>query len=476
MAMLRPTKRAAASAGAVRPSSSLPATDDQSEHEEEDRRSLLHQKGSAHRHYTTSPSSCTVKRICKSLCLLIILLLISFPLLMKLDRANPAGLRVQKSIAAHNNHNHEKKTRVNITNHCEIPSLPSNNGMHIVIGGYRRNEPGFEMTDKFNYLGDIGLTNAHVYWYRRIQPEIPQAVATLMGDNSNQHGCGMIMHERYLAVNHGRDPAAFYHHLLQVYDDPPGAVVFLHGHGAKAWHTSCDALFARTIAYYRDLAEAFEEGKKLKNNNKGSTQQEYSVASLVNSTQKRLSNHMMTLTSSAQGTKNYVHKWFGKSAWKVQLQLDTPESPIVSAPYYLPSHYSPAYYQSENKPCRDLLDKWVDVIPSHTTSNPYMSTSCCASFIVPGHRIHRYPRELYQDLFDLLTNPTNDDLVVGRFCFEYLVYDLFHDDGLFEFEEVVKLYDEADALIHGKRGGGVSTDRVVKDESVVERLGNCLAS
>lgn len=398
---------------------------------------------------------------------------------MKLDRANPAGLRVQKSIAEHNNRDESHKIRRNITNHCEVPSLPSNNGMHIVIGGYRRNEPGFEMTDKYNYLGDIGLTNAQVYWYRRIHPEIPQAEPTPLGDSTNENGCGMIMHERYLSINHGRDPAAFYDHLLQVYDEPPGAVVFLHGHGAKAWHTSCDALFARTIAYYRDLAKAFEEAKmNNKNNNKekiGNTQDESNdvVASLVNSTQKRLSNHMMTLTSNAQGTKNYVHKWFGRSAWKVQLQLDTPEAPISAAPYYLPSHYSPAYYQSENKPCRDLLDKWKDVIPSHNTHNPYMSTSCCASFIVPGHRIHRYPRELYQDLFDLLTNPTNDDLVVGRFCFEYLVYDLFHDDGLFEFEDVVKLYDEADALIHGKRG---MSDRVEKDESVVGRLGNCLAS
>eukprot|EP00986_Skeletonema_menzelii_P009200 scaffold4123_cov145-Skeletonema_menzelii.AAC.9 len=388
MAMLRPTKRAAVvSSGAAR-SSLLPDNNsDKNDHENEDRRALLHQKANnttIHRHGTQQHAQqpSTPKRICKSICLLFTLLLISFPLLMKLDRANPAGLRVQKSIAEHNNRDESHKIRRNITNHCEV------------------------------------------------------------------------------------------------YDEPPGAVVFLHGHGAKAWHTSCDALFARTIAYYRDLAKAFDEAKMNNKNEKekiGNTQDESNDvgASLVNSTQKRLSNHMMTLTSNAQGTKNYVHKWFGRSAWKVQLQLDTPEAPISAAPYYLPSHYSPAYYQSENKPCRDLLDKWKDVIPSHTTHNPYMSTSCCASFIVPGHRIHRYPRELYQDLFDLLTNPTNDDLVVGRFCFEYLVYDLFHDDGLFEFEDVVKLYDEADALIHGKRG---MSDRVEKDESVVGRLGNCLAS
>lgn len=399
---------------------------------------------------------------------------------MKLDRVNPVGLRVQKSIAEHNNDDRHK-TRINVTNHCEAPSLPRNTGMHIIVGGYRREEPGFEMTDKHNYLGDIGVTNADVYWYRRIHPEIPQAEPTRLGD-TEQEGCGMMMHERYLPINHGRDGAAFYDHILQIYDAPapPGAVVFLHGHGAKAWHTSCDAVFARTVAYYRDLVNSFEEAKMHKTKNLGGIDsmdgnegEEYNVASLVNSTQKRLSNHMMTLTSSPQGTKNYVHKWFGRSAWKVQLQLDTPESPISAAPYYIPSHYSPAYYRSENKPCRDLLYKWKDVIPSHKMNNPYMSTSCCASFIVPGHRIHRYPRELYQDLFELLTNPTNDDLVVGRYCFEYLVFDLFHDDGLFEFEEVVKLYDDADALIHGKRG---MSDRVEKDESVVGQLGNCLAS
>ncbi len=467
MAMLRPTKRPAAvpsSSGAARPSSS-----DHNDHDDY-HASLLHQKGNNLR----QPS--TLKRIFKSICLLLSLLLISFPLIMKLDRVNPVGLRVQKSIAEHTSFRH--KSRINVTNHCEAPSLPHDTGMHIIVGGYRREEPGYEMTDKHNYLGDLGVTNADVYWYRRIHPDIPQAEPTPLGA-TEQEGCGMMMHERYLSINHGRDGAAFYDHILQIYDAPPGAVVFLHGHGAKAWHTSCDAVFARTVAYYRDLAKSFEEAKIHKINLGGidskddTEKEEYNVASLVNSTRKRLSNHMMTLTSSAKGTKNYVHKWFGQSAWKVQLQLDTPESPISAAPYYIPSHYSPAYYRSENKPCRDLLYKWKDVIPSHTTSNPYMSTSCCASFIVPGHRIHRYPRELYQDLFELLTSPTNDDLVVGRYCFEYLVFDLFHDDGLFEFEEVVKLYDDADALIHGKRG---MPNRVEKDESVLGRLGNCLAS
>lgn len=184
--MLRPTKRPAAassSSGAARSSSS-----DQNDYD--DRHALL-QRGSNLRH-STQPY--TIKRSCKSICLLLSLLLVSFPLVMKLDRANPVGLRVQKSIAEHNNDNDQHKTRINVTNHCEVPSLPRNTGMHIIVGGYRRKEPGFEMTDKHNYLGDIGVTNADVYWYRRIHPEIPQAEPTPLGD-TEQEGCGMVMHE-----------------------------------------------------------------------------------------------------------------------------------------------------------------------------------------------------------------------------------------------------------------------------------------
>ena len=104
--------------------------------------------------------------------------------------------------------------------------------------------------------------------------------------------CGMTLHERVMSPNRGRDGSAFYHHLLQVYDNPPEAIVFLHGHGAKyAWHTSCDAVFGRVIHYYRDLAlvsqsKSDKVGKDDEQSNNNNKEKE-----------KRVSNHMMTLTA-----------------------------------------------------------------------------------------------------------------------------------------------------------------------------------
>lgn len=346
--------------------------------------------------------------------------------------------------------------------HCESPSIQAEKekGMHIIVGGFKRNEThGFSMTS--NYLSDMGLTNADIYWYRRIDLDVPEAPAIDLP-------CGMTLHERVMSPNRGRDGSAFYHHLLQVYDNPPEAIVFLHGHGAKyAWHTSCDAVFGRVIHYYRDLAlvsqsksdKVAKDDEQSNNNNKEK--------------EKRVSNHMMTLTSSFMGTKYYQHKWFGQSRWKVDAMVDTPGRPQVSPPWYFPSQIFPRYYSKGTAPCRDLIRRWKDVIPKHSRSNPYMSASCCASFVLPGDRVRRYPRELYQELFDVLTDEKNDDYEIGKQCFEYLVFDLFHDDGLFEFQDVLKFYDEADALVHGKKR---YSERTEPDESVVKRLQNCAAS
>ena len=390
--------------------------------------------------------------LCKAGCIAVSTMC-CYQAILRVDRINPVGLRVQRTILRHSQNS---STRLDGHDHCESPSLPPGKGMHLVVGGYRNSEPGFEMNN--NYLSDTGLTNAEVFWYRRINPDVPEA-------KDQKLPCGITMHERFLTPNRGRDGAAFYDHIIQVYDDPPAAIAFLHGHGAHAWHTSCDAVFGRTVYYYRDLVSSLQETR-------GDKKISFSPFE-TNATEKRVSNHMMTLTSSSKGTKNYVHKWFGQSAWKVQLQVDTPELPISSAPLHVPSHFSPGFYANTNKPCRDLLNRWKDVIPKYSRKDPYMSTSCCASFILPGYRIRRYPRALYEDLFGVLTDEENNDLDIGRFCFEYIVFDLFHDEGSFAFQEVSKFYDEADALIHGKKG---QSDRTEPDESVVNRLDNCLAS
>ena len=65
------------------------------------------------------------------------------------------------------------------------------------------------------------------------------------------NGCGMRAEERLLLLNHGRDAAAFYDYAAWRYDAPPQAVAFLHGHGALAWHTSCETVFTRVTASTR---------------------------------------------------------------------------------------------------------------------------------------------------------------------------------------------------------------------------------
>ena len=348
--------------------------------------------------------------------------------------------------------------------HCESPSIQAakEKGMHIIVGGFKRNETqGFSMTS--NYLSDMGLTNADIYWYRRIDLDVPEAPAIELP-------CGMTLHERVMSPNRGRDGSAFYDHLLQVYDDPPEAIVFLHGHGAKyAWHTSCDAVFGRVIHYYRDLALVSQS----KSDNTSAVSKDDGTSDNKNEKEKRVSNHMMTLTSSFMGTKHYQHKWFGQPRWKVDAMVDTPGRQQASPPWYFTSQMFPRYYSKGTAPCRYLLHRWKDVIPKHSRSNPYMSASCCASFVLPGDRVRRYPRELYQELFDVLTDEKNDDYEIGKQCFEYIVFDLFHDDGLFEFQDVLKFYDEADALVHGKKR---YSERTEPDESVVKRLQNCAAS
>ena len=58
------------------------------------------------------------------------------------------------------------------TSTCEEPSLPKGE-VHVVIGGYKEVEAGLAFDDVKNYLWDLELTNADVFWYRRVQSEIP---------------------------------------------------------------------------------------------------------------------------------------------------------------------------------------------------------------------------------------------------------------------------------------------------------------
>ena len=46
---------------------------------------------------------------------------------------------------------------------------------------------------------------------------------------------------------------------------------------------------------------------------------------------------------------------------------------------------------------------------------------------MPGARLRRYPRALYEDLFHFATNQSLDDTLTSRVCFEYIIWSIFAD-------------------------------------------------
>ena len=96
-----------------------------------------------------------------------------------------------------------------------------------------------------HYLWDLALSNVSIVLYRCERADLPLRTWS--------NGCGMRAEERLLLPNHGRDAAAFYDYAAWRYDAPSQAVAFLHGHGALAWHTSCETVFTRVTAYHEYL-------------------------------------------------------------------------------------------------------------------------------------------------------------------------------------------------------------------------------
>ena len=97
-----------------------------------------------------------------------------------------------------------------------------------------------------HYLWDLALSNVNIVLYRRERKNLPLRTWS--------NGCDMRAEERLLLPNHGRDAAAFYDYATtRRYDAPPQAVAFLHGHGALAWHTSCETVFTRITAYHEHV-------------------------------------------------------------------------------------------------------------------------------------------------------------------------------------------------------------------------------
>ena len=230
-------------------------------------------------------------------------------------------------------------------------------GLDIVVAGHE-----YAIDFPYPYLWDLKLWNTRITVYRRERGFAP--IRTWYGP------CGMVAQERILLPNHGRDGAAFYDFLLWRYDDPPLGVVFLHGHAALGWHTSCETIFSRILAYYHSVI--FPEIRPLPN-------------------------AIITLTF-ARGRKDTK---FQPLFWNGGRRLhDSEQHPEATS-------------------CLDVLDR------ANVSLTPATASSCCGSFILSGGAFRRHSRQLYSILLDHVQDVSLDDEITGRECFEYIVYGLF---------------------------------------------------
>lgn len=299
---------------------------------------------------------------------------------------------------------------------CETPSL-SRNSFHIVIAGYDSE------TCVNHYIWHLGATNADVFVYRREGIEEPAKFWT--------GPCGISVQEKILVPNFGRDAAAFYDYAIEVYDRPPEAMVFLHGHGGLAHHTSCDAIFSRVHMYYQSLVHEAARGYQ---------------GTRFNSSFDGFSDHMISLTSMWNGHTNmsneFAHPWgerrrfvlgwklgswfnFGASKENVNIDVDIDPACIPGTIRGESRCVKPRdVMNAGDEGCNAVLKKWE--VPEFTDG----FYSCCASFILPGKRLLMYPKGLYSDLRAYLMSPDFDDQWTARACFEYIVYRVFREPAL----------------------------------------------
>ena len=269
---------------------------------------------------------------------------------------------------------------------CETPTLPRGS-IHIVIAGHASN------TCFQHYVWDMGVSNANVFVYRR--ENLGQPPRTWKG------ACGVIVQEKILAPNWGRDGGAFYDYAIEFYSKPPDVVVFLHGHGGFASHTSCEAIFSRVHMFYQSHAKADFLG---------------------------FSEHMVSLTSFSDGSGD-ITTWYGGRRRSLYNIFGPWFNTIVAteAPVADPKKEEET---PEQKGCTVVLNRWGIRVPSTATYTADTFENCCASFILPGKRLLMHPRGLYEDLRAFVMSENLSDQLTGRFCFEFIVYRLFKEPQL----------------------------------------------
>jgi hypothetical protein len=229
----------------------------------------------------------------------------------------------------------------------------------------------------------------------------------------------------------GRDALPFFHHILETWENPPKAIVMLHGHAADSHHSSCQGVFARTIYYYRSLVRNASASKP-----------------------------MLTLISERYGTQYFDHKqWWpsyqqlrnNSSARRLLKKLaDEPVTGKDRGVDFRRRLNSPPLDNPDN-PCAAFVARWKDLINLQRSKGAGKRESCCGTFIVPWNRIRRFPKEFYEDIVRNVMLDTNyADHWKGLKCYEFVVWSWFGDyNDDFTDEEVTNVYEQADGLIHG---------------------------
>ncbi len=254
---------------------------------------------------------------------------------------------------------------------CQHDILPPGS-LHIVIAAWEY-DPDFQD----HFLWDTGFSNTHIFLYRRSEELKPSRHWT--------GPCGMAATELLLIPNRGYEAAAFLDYMTLYHDDPPLAMAFLHGHVAKSWHTSCEAILSRIALYYDGLRRDLERMPD-----------------------------MVTLTSRSDKSFDGLDWFGGRKLKSAQDSHDVVISATLSA-------------------CRNLVTKveqgmnMTDVLVPQVESGarrPYFS-SCCANFILRGTRYRRVPLHSIIAMKDFALSASYDSKIVATHCFEFIVHSLY---------------------------------------------------
>ena len=191
-----------------------------------------------------------------------------------------------------------------------------------------------------------------------------------------------------LLPNRGREASAFYDYVLEHYQNPPLAVVFLHGHGPWAYHTDCPTITGRTRLFYRGLVSPSG-----------------GVA--------EFSQHMVSLTRPAQ---------HDDPTW-MQITGDPASDEKESLEGKLARSDRQSTYHTTLANCKAMFTKWS----VNYTGAGYWS--CCAMFIVPWDRIRWYPKGFYREAF-LLSLEEEGEYPRSQECWELVIYAWYQEPPL----------------------------------------------